>query len=208
MPFTVLRAPSASPFSRRPPLSGSVAAVAAEQTWKQYERQIAREFREKMPGAIITFNAWLPGKRSGIDRQIDVLVVQELTTPGGTHQHVMVVDGKKWGKKLNINHIHAFEGFVHDVGADLGVLVTTKGYSQAAKTYAQNVGGIKLDVLAIEELAGWEPTPPRWVFCERCGFHYLDKLSDGGFPGYCPADGTPFSVLEVTAVDADSSVSQ
>jgi hypothetical protein len=35
-----------------------------------------------------------------------------------------------------------------------------------------------------------------------CGYNYLDKWHDGGFPGHRPADGTPLSVLDVPAPEA------
>jgi hypothetical protein len=50
-----------------------------------------------------------------------------------------------------------FVGLVDDVGADIGLLVTTVGISPAAQQYAGNARGIRLDILSLEQLAAWSP---------------------------------------------------
>jgi Restriction endonuclease len=104
--------------------------------------------------AIVERNVRMPAKKGGGRRQIDVLVTGAVFGSGNA---TMVVDCKRYKKPLNVNHVGTFVGLVEDVGADIGLLVTTMGMSPAARKYADNVRGIRLDVLSIEQLAAWSP---------------------------------------------------
>lgn len=104
--------------------------------------------------AAVQRNVRMPGRRSGTDRQIDVLVVGALF---GTGSASMVVDCKRYASALDVNDIGTFVSLVEDVGADIGLLVCTTGVSQAAQQYAASVRGIRLDVLSLDELAAWSP---------------------------------------------------
>jgi predicted Mrr-cat superfamily restriction endonuclease len=75
------------------------------------------------------------GRRSGTDRQVDVHVRGMLF---GLPNATLAVDCKRWKKKLNVAHVEAFIAVLDDLGADLGMLMTTEGYSPAAKTRARN----------------------------------------------------------------------
>ncbi|MET7426156.1 restriction endonuclease [Dactylosporangium sp. NPDC005555] len=104
--------------------------------------------------AVVQRNVRMPGRRSGTDRQIDVLVVGALF---GTGSASMVVDCKRYASALDVNDIGTFVSLVEDVGADIGLLVGTSGASQAAQQYADSVRGIRLNVFSLDELAAWSP---------------------------------------------------
>ncbi|WP_328296199.1 restriction endonuclease [Kineococcus sp. NBC_00420] len=103
---------------------------------------------------IVARNRHLPGRLSGRSRQIDVLVTGSLFGSGAA---TMVVDCKRYSKKLDVNAVGTFVSLVEDVGADIGLLVTTVGVTSAAREYAANVRGIRLDILSLQELAAWAP---------------------------------------------------
>ncbi len=42
--------------------------------WKEYEHEIAEQFRETYPAAQITHDAKIMGKFSKVERQIDLLI--------------------------------------------------------------------------------------------------------------------------------------
>ena len=92
--------------------------------------------------AIVERNIRMPGNRSGKRRQIDVKVTGALF---GSGDATMVVDCKRYTKPIDVNHVGAFVALVEDVGADIGLLVSTVGISPAAQQYAGNVRGIRLN---------------------------------------------------------------
>src|SRR5262249_49971708 len=82
--------------------------------------------------ATVERNVRMPGKMSGTRRQIDVRVTGALF---GSGTAVMVVDCKRYSKPIDVNHVGTFVGLVEDVGADIGLLVSTVGISPAAQHF-------------------------------------------------------------------------
>jgi hypothetical protein len=74
----------------------------------------------------------------------------------------MVVDCKHWTGKVDVGEVDAFVGFLLDVGAPLGLLVTTSEWTPAARSRAREQGAhdIDLDVVPFDELAVWRPRNP------------------------------------------------
>lgn len=103
---------------------------------------------------LVERNVRMPGKKSGRQRHLDVKVTGPLF---GSGYATMVVDCKRYAKRLDVNNVGAFVGLVEDVGAEIGLLVSTVGISPAAQQYASNVRGIRLDILSVEDLAAWSP---------------------------------------------------
>ncbi len=135
----------------------------AEPVWKAYERQIYEALKAHVAeDAEVTFDEGgrqkLPGRYSEIDRQIDVIV--QGTFAGLPGVHTMIVDCKSFSENVDVKDVEAFIGLVEDVNADLGLLVTSAGYSSAAKKRAAAVRGIILDVVPLDELAFWLPRRP------------------------------------------------
>src|SRR6266850_5694006 len=96
--------------------------------WLTYEGEVYEALKEHFPKADIRKNVRVKGRYSKRMRQIDVLIVQK--TPTGPSK--VVVDTKLFTRKLNVKDIDAFAGFVDDVGARQGLLITNKGYTRAA----------------------------------------------------------------------------
>ena len=91
--------------------------------WRVYERVLAC-FEVETAGmdVSVTPNASLVGSVSGTPRQIDVLVDARWET--GTQRRI-VFDAKRRGRKLTVQDVDAFVGFMSDVRAGRGVLVCT-----------------------------------------------------------------------------------
>ena len=131
--------------------------------WKAYERQIFEALKSNAAkDAEVTFDYGgtqrLRGRFSGIDRQIDVLV--RGTFAGLPMMHTMVVDCKLFNRKLDVTHVEAFAGLVADVGAQLGLLITSEGFSQAAKRRAEGFSKVQLEIVELDELERWIPRRP------------------------------------------------
>jgi Restriction endonuclease len=134
-----------------------------EPEWRQYERQI----HERLLGvagrdAEVQFDQMLRGKHSGADRQVDVLVTADF--PGFGHAR-MAVDCKYFSSKINLTGADRFVGYIDDLPVDLGLLVTTQGFTEAAKRRVQSAGRLRWDIVPFDELEDWEPP---LAFCQVC----------------------------------------
>lgn len=103
--------------------------------WQQLELLVAAIQRELSPGATVSHNVRLPGIHSETDRQIDVLVEQNI----GQYPMRIVLDCKDYKTPVDLKGIEEFEGLVRDVGAHKGALVCPAGFTQAAKRRAKKL---------------------------------------------------------------------
>jgi len=69
----------------------------------------------------------------------------------------LAVDCKRWKTKLNVRHVETFVSMLDDIGADLGMLITSAGYSANAKIRAGAERGVRTEVLTLAELERWAP---------------------------------------------------
>jgi hypothetical protein len=108
-------------------------------SWKEFEAIVAKLQRTFNKVGVITRDDKIIGKTSGRSRQIDVSIRATV----GTENVLIVVECKKWNRKADVKAVEAFAGLKKDVGAQMGIMVSTAGFSKAAyKTAA--VEGISL----------------------------------------------------------------
>ncbi len=118
-------------------------------SWKLYEHKVLERFRELYPNSEIQYNTSIKGIKSGRSRQIDTLLINQV----GNTEVKTVIDSKCFSKKISITTVESFIGFLSDVGADRGIMVTEVGYSKAAKKRAENEESeIELKILTLDEL--------------------------------------------------------
>lgn len=113
--------------------------------WKQYEHQIFQEFSEKYPGLTIEFDKKIQGRFSKVPRQIDILITGVMA---GTEIRG-AFDCKMFSKNVDVKTIDSTIGFIDDINATFGGVVTTVGFSQAAKNRAK-ASQITLRVIEFE----------------------------------------------------------
>jgi hypothetical protein len=101
--------------------------------WRQYEEHIVDRVKEWAGAdATVEYDKKLPGKTSGRDRQVDILVTGDFA--GGVQTNLTAaIDCKCYGTKINVTHADKFVGLIDDVQTDLGILITNKGWSEAAE---------------------------------------------------------------------------
>jgi hypothetical protein len=151
--------------------SGELAA--GDRDWKKYEEQIYNALCEMADGnAQIEFDASLPGRFSKVNRQVDVRVKASF---GNLTDATMAVDCKCYSRRVDVKDVETFMGLVDDVQTDFGLLVTTAGYTEAAKNRA-DAPGIRIEIVPYEELAEWEPP---FRFCEVCTDWSSDHMPGG-----------------------------
>lgn len=117
--------------------------------WASYEQKVFELFKDHFPKAEVQKNVRVRGRFSKRSRQIDILVSQN--TPAG--QLRTVIDTKLFKRKVNVKAVDGLAGFIEDVGAHRGMLITDKGYSLAALRRAYyGPSNLELDIINFSEL--------------------------------------------------------
>ena len=131
--------------------------------WRDYEELICAQLRRRAQGAArIDFDQRVVGRLSGYPRQVDIVVIGRF--PGLARDTAsMAVDCKLWSRKVAIDDVDRFVGFLADVGTDLGLLVTNVGFTEAARARAAGERGMKIDVVPSAAI-----TRAFSAYCEPC----------------------------------------
>jgi hypothetical protein len=117
--------------------------------WSGYEQEVFDVFKEHFPSARIQKDVRVVGHFSKRKRQIDIFLTE--STPAGILK--TVIDTKLFKRKVDVKAVEAFEGFVSDVGAQKGILITSRGYTQAALRRAfYGRSDLELDILNFSAL--------------------------------------------------------
>lgn len=118
-------------------------------TWKKYEKEILKYFQETFPETTISFDQTIIGKYSKVTRQIDILIEGEVAG----YEIKIVVDCKNFSKNIDVKQVESFCSMVEDIEAHQGVLITQKGFSQAAinRAYYGN-NKVELDIINFDDL--------------------------------------------------------
>jgi Restriction endonuclease. len=119
-----------------------------EPAWRAYEREVHAEVATRYRDAVVTHDVKLAGHRSGVPRQIDILV--EERAPSGTV--TTVIDAKHHGRKIDVKEVEAFIGLLHDIGICRGIMISSTGYTPAAlqRAFRDDVD-VDLDVFSLAE---------------------------------------------------------
>lgn len=127
--------------------------------WKVYESQVFKLFKEHFPHATVRRNVHVRGRYSRRKRQIDVLLIEQ--TPAGIVK--TIIDTKLFKRKVDVKAVDALAGFVDDVGAQKGMLITACGHTGSALRRAfYGPADLELDILnfsALEMFQGLSAIP-------------------------------------------------
>lgn len=117
--------------------------------WKQYEKEVLELFRSFYPNATITADVSRTGQFSKVKRQLDILVEAQLAG----RPVLTVIDAKYLSRKVDVKAVDSFISMLNDVGAQRGILISQKGYSEAAYNRAHfGPEDVELDILNFSEL--------------------------------------------------------
>lgn len=114
-------------------------------SWKEYENQVFEEFRNRYPNQTIELDQKLKGRYSEAMRQVDVLIKTEIADS----IQIGVFDCKMFNKKVDVKVIDSMVGFMDDLNANYGGIITCIGFSKAAEKRAK-ASNIKLDIVKFE----------------------------------------------------------
>lgn len=121
--------------------------------WLEYERALLSYLETGYSSAEVRHDVRLRGVLSGVDRQIDILVREQING----REVTTAFEAKCFGRRVNVKHVEEAIGLFRDVGVDRGVVVTTQGYSEAAmqRANADDVE-IELDILNLSDLGRFQ----------------------------------------------------
>ncbi|MFP3798695.1 restriction endonuclease [Paraburkholderia sp. SIMBA_027] len=103
--------------------------------WLDLEHLVARIQQNLAPAAKVEHNVKIKGRNSEVDRQVDVLVTQNI----GQYPMTIAIDCKDYKKPVDVKGVEEFAGMVNDIGANKGVLVCPAGFTETAKTVAKKL---------------------------------------------------------------------
>ena len=122
--------------------------------WREYEEQVLSELTRRYPNASIRRNVMVPGRHSGVVRQLDLLI-EELVLDSPIR---IVVDAKHRRDRIDVNDVEAFLSMMSDVDAHRGLLISSSGYTKAAlgRAHSDPSHDLELDVLTLAELKAFQ----------------------------------------------------
>lgn len=132
-----------------------------EKSWKDFERLVERLHRGFHRNAIITPHDHLMGRETERSREIDISIRYKL----GANDLLIIVECRKYQRKIDVPRIEAFTGVMKDVGANLGVMVCERGFSKTAIRLAGK-NNIELFTLADTQKPSWQITTQVVVYVE------------------------------------------
>lgn len=105
------------------------------------------------------------GRRSRALRQIDISVRRTV----GQFEILIVIDCKDYATPVDVKDVEDFLGLAEDVGANKGALVSFMGFTDAAKTRAQDAG-VDVYRLVDAEDHDWRSYVALTIVCDFRGF--------------------------------------
>ncbi|MBO7143778.1 MAG: restriction endonuclease [Salinivirgaceae bacterium] len=144
--------------------------------WKEYEVLAFRECKRIFSHCEIQHNIYVDGLFSKRKRQIDIQVRDQ-------QGQLIIIDSKKYNKKVDIKTVESFIGMVKDVGADKGIIISEKGFSKSAINRAHyGEDNVEVDILNLHELS---------MFQNETAIPYAGKYGVIAFAPFCwIIDGT------------------
>jgi hypothetical protein len=118
-------------------------------TWDQYENEVFETLQLYYPTAHIEKNVKKKGVYSQKDRQVDIYIEEVV---GGKSIKIFV-ECKYYNKTIDVKTVESFISMASDLQADIGLMITEKGFSKTAiKRAHYNPSEIELDILSLSEL--------------------------------------------------------
>ena len=110
--------------------------IRAMADFHELEKLVADIQKQLAPASDVQHNVKLDGRRSGVKRQIDVLVSQKV----GQYDIRIIIDCKDHKNPVDVKGalVGEFYSLFEDVGVQKGVLVCPAGFTKAAKNLAQD----------------------------------------------------------------------
>jgi restriction endonuclease len=164
-----------------------------EPKWLVYQKAVA-QLKASYGDCEVVHDYKILGRPSGVERQVDIWFS---TSIGGKHGVTVAVECKcHVTTPVSIKDVDAFYGFLDDVGANKGVLVSNTGFTEGAKRRADGCN-LELETLTLEEAEDFEWAEYLSDNCQVWGGECLAgqirwelENSEGDRAGYCSECGS------------------
>jgi Restriction endonuclease len=161
--------------------------------WLVYQKAVAR-LKESYGDCEVFHDHRIVGRRSGVERQVDIWFN---ATVGGQHSVTVAVECKcHETTPVSIKDVDAFYGFLDDVGANKGILISNTGFTDGASRRADG-STVELETLTLEEAEEFDWAEYLEVDeCETPGYscagsiHWEFEDGKGSEAGYCGGCGS------------------
>lgn len=165
--------------------------------WRLFEQAVARFLEELGGNARVEHNVRVEGRLSKTERQIDVLVRQDVVG----HEVRIVCECKHYASKsVGIGMVDEMVGKVLDIGADAGIMFALRGYTANAEARAAGASNPKIELRELPADADRDYTDLIHSLighdCPACEWGivswHLWPDPDGGLPvgaGFCDSCG-------------------
>lgn len=183
--------------------------------WKDYEIYITQHFQKLFPNTSIQHNVRREGLISKTNRQIDILIEGKIAGFDLT----VIVDCKYFNKKVDVKVVESFLSFLQDLKASKGIIITNKGYSDAAYNRATyDSQDIELRIINFEDLKSFQSflaipyskshgaiisAPPGWVIDAAGQQQYVASLYPAGMTQKEALDKEGFIYFVFSHKDSD-----
>ena len=157
--------------------------------WRAFQDRIADLFR----GAA-GWDAWVDYDLRGARGNVCVDVFAEFRVPYASRLHrvlgghrlvfKVVVECKCWNRPVSQSELYALKAVVEDVGASLGIIVSTRGFQRGARAYVD--GPINVLAVTFDELDYMIRGGETIARCFECGaVTFLPLPPQGSALVYC-----------------------
>lgn len=134
---------------------------------RDYERFVYDKLQRLFPEAQVTLNDRIPGRQSGLLREIDISIKMTV----GNTEILYIVSCKDRGKRpADIQVLGEFSSVIKDVGAAKGFLICTSGFAKTNYQYARTLG---IELLTVEDVGS-----DRWHVEIQVPLIYIKKTTD------------------------------
>jgi hypothetical protein len=142
--------------------------------WKQFEKLAANLQQKLSPEATVMINDRIKGHHSGTLRQIDISIRKTI----GQFNLLIVIDCKDYSKPIDVKVVENFLGLVADVRANKGALISSNGFTKAAKIRALDAGVEVLRLIDAESV-NWNSYAMIPFVCDFRGFGMGNFIING-----------------------------
>jgi hypothetical protein len=132
-----------------------------------YESFVYNKFQRLFSDAQVTLNDRIPGRQSGLRREIDISIRMNV----GDAEILYIVQCKDRGKRpADIQVLGEFSSVIKDVGAAKGFLICTSGFAKTNYQYARTLG---IELLTVEGIES-----DRWHTDVQIPLIYIKKTTN------------------------------
>jgi hypothetical protein len=132
-------------------MRGKSSMLGKTPKWMEFEKK-AFEIQKSLSSANseVTHNDLIHGQESKTDRQIDISIRSKV----GTYSILVAVECKDYKNPVDVTEVEAFISKIRDVRAHKGVMISARGFTEAARNRADH-NDIDLRRLIDTESVDW-----------------------------------------------------